>query len=72
MQVFEKDYELTYSHIDWRGVSRPSAVFDFMQDAATQHARFCHLDRDDIGAIWVLSRMREMVSYRCRSYLTQV
>ena len=50
MQVFEKDYELTYSHIDWRGVSRPSAVFDFMQDAAPQHARFCHLDRDDIGA----------------------
>ena len=68
MQVFEKDYELTYSHIDWRGVSRPSAVFDFMQDAATQHARFCHLDRDDIGAIWVLSRMRLELDRPLRPY----
>ena len=30
-----RDYELTYSHIDWRGTARPSAYFDFMQDAAT-------------------------------------
>lgn len=55
--IFDKDYELTYSHIDWRGVARPDAYFDFMQDAATVHARLCHLDRDDIGALWVLSRM---------------
>lgn len=55
--IFDKDYELTYSHIDWRGTARPSAYFDFMQDAATVHARQCHLDRDDIGALWVLSRM---------------
>jgi len=33
--IFDKDYELTYSHIDWRGTARPSAYFDFMQDAAT-------------------------------------
>lgn len=55
--IFEKDYELTYSHIDWRGTARPAAYFDFMQDAATVHARQIGLDRDDIGAIWVLSRM---------------
>ena len=67
--IFDKDYELTYSHIDWRGTARPSAYFDFMQvpaasrycdcmkAAATVHARSCHLDRDDIGALWVLSRM---------------
>ena len=55
--IFDKDYELTYSHIDWRGTARPSAYFDFMQDAATVHARLCHLDRGDIGGLWVLSRM---------------
>lgn len=62
MQIFEKEYDLTYSHIDWRGVSRPSALFDFMQDAATCHARMAHLDRDDLHALWVLSRMHLEVS----------
>lgn len=56
-EVFVKPYELTYSHIDWRGVVRPAAYFDFMQDAATVHAQMAHLDREDLRVIWVLSRM---------------
>lgn len=54
---FQKAYALTYSHIDWRGIACPAAYFDFMQDAATIHARQAHLDRDDLSLIWVLSRM---------------
>ncbi len=56
-EVFVKSYELTYSHIDWRGTVRPASYFDFMQDAATVHAQMAHMDRDDLGVIWVLSRM---------------
>ena len=55
--VFVKSYELTYSHIDWRGVARPAAYFDFMQDAATVHAHMAHLDSGALSAIWVLSRI---------------
>ena len=55
--VFVKSYELTYGHIDWRGVARPAAYFDFMQDAATVHAHMAHLASGDLSAIWVLSRI---------------
>lgn len=55
--VFVKPYELTYSHIDWRGIARPAAYFDFMQDAATVHAHMAHIASGDLSAIWVLSRM---------------
>lgn len=55
--VFVKSYELTYSHIDWRGIARPSAYFDFMQDAATVHAHMAHLGSEDLSALWVLSRI---------------
>lgn len=57
MQYFEKDYALTFGHIDNRGISRPSALFDFMQDAATDHAEALHIAREDLGAMWVLSRL---------------
>lgn len=54
---FEKDYALTFGHIDNRGISRPSALFDFMQDVATDHAEALHIAREDLGAMWVLSRL---------------
>ncbi len=67
-EVFVKSYELTYSHIDCHGVARPASYFDFMQDAATVHARMAHLDHGDLNAIWVLSRMyaefdRPLIAY---------
>lgn len=55
LQFFEKDYPITFSHIDNRGIARPSALFDIMQDAATEHADALHLNADDLGALWVLS-----------------
>ena len=33
-----KEYALDIGHIDGRGIARPSAVIDFMQDLATRHA----------------------------------
>lgn len=57
LQYFEKDYPITFSHIDNRGIARPSALFDIMQDAATEHADALHLNADDLGALWVLSRL---------------
>lgn len=66
--VFVKSYELTYSHIDWRGVVRPASYFDFMQDAATVHAQMAHLDRGDLNAIWVLSRMHAEFDRPLTSY----
>lgn len=54
---FEKDYALTFGHIDNRGISRPSALFDFMQDAATDHAESLRIAREDLHAMWVLSRL---------------
>ena len=56
--VLEKEYLLTFAHIDNRGLMRPSALFSIMQDAATVHADALHLGRDELGALWVLSRLR--------------
>ena len=55
---FQRDYPLTYTHIDCHGLLRPGALFEIMQDAATQHAELLHIAAADIGALWVLSRLR--------------
>lgn len=56
--ILTREYEVNFSHIDNRGVARPSFLFDVMQDAATVHAEQLHISRDNLRAIWVLSRMR--------------
>ncbi len=56
--LYQQDYPLTYTHIDCHGRLRPGALFQFMQDAATSHAEQLRIARDDIGAYWVLSRLR--------------
>ena len=58
MSYFSRTYEINFGHIDNRGIARPSALFDFMQDAATVHAEELHLSRDKMHAIWVLSRLK--------------
>lgn len=55
---FQRDYPLTYTYIDCRGMVRPGALFEIMQDAATQHAEQLKISASDIGALWVLSRLR--------------
>lgn len=54
---FQRDYPLTYTHIDCHGLLRPSGLFEIMQDAATSHAEELHISAPDIGALWVLSRL---------------
>lgn len=59
--IFIREYTVDYGHIDSRGVSRPSAIVDFMQDAATLHADQLGLSREamlEVGAFWVLSRLK--------------
>lgn len=68
------DYTVTFSHIDCRGLSRPSAVADFIQDAATVHASEAGLGRDELiaasGAVWVLSRLKYRLSCPLLPYQT--
>lgn len=58
MPEYTIERSLNFSHIDNRGISRPSALFDLMQDAATEHAYALHLDKDALHILWVLSRMK--------------
>lgn len=57
LQFLEKDYPIHFGHIDNRGQARPSAFFAIMQDAATEHADALHIGREDLQAVWVLSRL---------------
>ncbi len=56
LMYFEKDYRVTFAQIDNRGIARPSALFEIMQDSATEHADALHLTENE-GALWVLSRL---------------
>ncbi|MDO4270468.1 MAG: acyl-CoA thioesterase [Eubacteriales bacterium] len=56
--LLSREYEVNYSHIDNRGVARPSFLFDVMQDAATVHAEALHLGPAENHILWVLSRMK--------------
>lgn len=60
--LLSREYEVNFSHIDNRGIARPSFVFDVMQDAATVHAEELHLGRTELRVLWVLSRMRVTLS----------
>ncbi len=48
---------LTFAQFDCRGVSRPSALFDLMQDTATVHAHTLGLGGDELSIAWALLRM---------------
>lgn len=56
--LLTREYEVNYSHVDNRGVARPSFLFHIMQDASTVHAEALHLSPQDLHIVWVLSRMR--------------
>lgn len=60
--LLSREYEVNFSHIDNRGIARPSFLFDVMQDAATVHAEELHLGRAELRVLWVLSRMRVTLS----------
>ena len=38
VDLLTREYEVNYSHIDNRGIAKPSFLWNIMQDAATVHA----------------------------------
>ena len=56
--ILSREYEVNYSHIDNRGVAKPSFLWNIMQDAATVHAEALHLGPAELHILWVLSRMK--------------
>lgn len=56
--LLSREYEIDYSHIDNRGIAKPSFLWNIMQDAATVHAETLHLTSADRSLIWVLSRIK--------------
>lgn len=71
---FRQDYTVNFSHIDNRGITRPSAIADFMQDAATVHANISGLSRSELvksaNAIWLLCRLKYYLSRPLTPYET--
>jgi len=65
-----RDYTATFSHIDNRGVARPSFLFHVMQDAATIHADELHFSAQALHILWVLSRIRVSLTRPIRPYET--
>ena len=55
---YTHDYTVTFSYIDNRGITRPSAIADFMQDAATVHEKKLSIVSGKIDGFWVLSRLK--------------
>lgn len=67
-----KEYALDIGHIDGRGIARPSAVIDFMQDLATRHAGEMGLSEKvmENNGFWVLSRLKYRLNRPLHSYET--
>ena len=66
--LLSREYEVNYSHIDNRGVAKPSFLWNIMQDAATVHAEEMHLGPDELHILWVLSRIRARLTRPLRPY----
>ena len=58
VDLLTREYEVNYSHIDNRGIAKPSFPWNIMQDAATVHAEALHIGPLDLRIVWVLSRMK--------------
>ena len=65
VDLLTREYEVNYSHIDNRGIAKPSFLWNIMQDAATVHAEALHIGPLDLRIVWVLSRMKARLT-RCR------
>lgn len=58
VDLLTREYEVNYSHIDNRGIARPSFLWNVMQDAATVHAETLHIGPLGLHVLWVLSRIK--------------
>ena len=54
-ELLSREYEISYSHIDNRGIAKPSFLWSMMQDAATVHAEALGFGPETLGA-FVLNR----------------
>ena len=52
VDLLTREYEVNYSHIDNRGIARPSFLWNIMQDAATVHAEALHIGPLDLRIVW--------------------
>lgn len=66
--LLSREYEINYSHIDNRGIAKPSFLWNIMQDAATVHAEASHLGPAELHILWVLSRMKVRLTRPLRPY----
>ena len=66
--ILSREYEVNYSHIDNRGIAKPSFLWNIMQDAATVHAEALHLGPAELHILWVVSPMRVQLSRPLRPY----
>ncbi|MDP4109394.1 MAG: thioesterase [Bacillota bacterium] len=61
-----KDYEAGAGQTDCFGMLRPSALIEFMQDAATLHADSLGVSRENLmlnnGVFWLMARQRYFLS----------
>lgn len=46
VELLSREYEISYSHIDNRGIAKPSFLWSMMQDAATVHAEALGMHAD--------------------------
>lgn len=68
-----KEYVLDIGHIDSRGLARPSAIVEFMQDLATCHAAEMGFSSEAMAekhAFWVLSRLKYQLNRPLLPYET--
>lgn len=56
VDLLTREYEVNYSHIDNRGIAKPSFLWNIMQDAATVHAESAAHRSARSRIVWVLSR----------------
>lgn len=75
MSAFQmtKEYVVDIGHIDARGMARPSAIVEFMQDIATCHAEVMGISGEWMAekkAFWVLSRLKYQIKRPLRPYET--
>ena len=55
VELLSREYEISYSHIDNRGVAKPSFLWSMMQDAATVHAEALGLGPAALGGLGALA-----------------
>lgn len=58
---YEHTYTITYGEVDPRGLARPAAISDILQDIATNHAEMLGLAEPGSHVVWAMTRMRTVL-----------